>query len=275
MPEQNTSLPDNLQIIDMHAHIYPDKIAEKASIGVGEFYNLPMRNQAGSVANLLSSAAQSPIEVTGFLVHSVAVTPKTVESINNFVSSECKAHPQFRGFGTIHAHTENFEQEIERIVQLGLRGIKIHPDTQQFDADCKEMFKIYEILQSKKLPILVHCGDYRYDYSHPHRIKRIMQSFPNLRLIGAHFGGWSVWDLALEYLEDENIYLDCSSSMKWLGKVRTRELIRRYGAGRILFGSDFPMWQHKKEIECLLSLKLTIDELEKIFYKNAKQILDF
>lgn len=55
-----------------------------------------------------------------------------------------------------------------------------------------------------------------------------------------------------------------------LGKVRSKEIIRAYGADRLLFGDDFPMWDHKTEVETLLSLDLTDDEYEKIFSGNAK-----
>ena len=56
-------------------------------------------------------------------------------------------------------------------------------------------------------------------------------------------------------------------------KVRSKEIIRAYGADRLLFGDDFPMWDHKTEVETLLSLDLTDDEYEKIFSGNAKRLL--
>ena len=97
-----------------------------------------------------------------FVVHSVAVTPKQVQSINNFIAEECAAHREFFGFGTLHADMEDPRSEIERIEALGLRGIKIHPDTQRFNMDDPKMMAIYEMLEGR-LPVLIHCGDYRYD----------------------------------------------------------------------------------------------------------------
>lgn len=258
-----------MEIIDFHAHIYPEKIAEKAVRSIGDFYNLDM-GMDGTTSQLCQIGKEAGI--SRFIVHSVAVLPKHVENINNFIASECEKHKEFIGFGTIHALYDNPAQEIDRIISLGLQGIKIHPDTQHFNMDCDEMMKIYELIEGK-LPILIHCGDYRHDYSHPRRLAAVLDAFPNLVVIAAHFGGWSVCDLALEYLEKKNCYLDVSSSMMYTGNKRARELIRIYGAKRILFGSDYPMWSPKEELERFMSLGLSDEENKLILCENAKRIL--
>ena len=163
-------------------------------------------------------------------------------------------------------------EEIERCLQMGLRGIKIHPDVQQFHMDDPAMFPIYDAIQGR-VPMLIHCGDYRYDYSHPRRLAHVLDEFPKLEVVAAHFGGWSLFDLAMEYLLQRKCWLDTSSSFAFLGKVRSREIIRAYGAERIVFGDDFPMWDHKSELDTLLSLGLTDREYEQILSGNAKEIL--
>ena len=258
-----------MQVLDFHAHIYPETISEKAVHSVSEFYGIDV-GQEGTPAALAEVGKQAGID--RFVVHSVAVTPKQVQSINNFIAEECEKHPEFFGFGTLHADMEDPRGEIERIEALGLRGIKIHPDTQQFNMDDPKMMAIYEMLEGR-LPVLIHCGDYRYDYSHPRRLAKVLDQFPNLTVIGAHFGGWSIFDLAVEYLEQRRCYLDISSSMMFLGLRRTAELIRIYGADRILFGTDFPMWSPKTELEQVLQPGLSQEELERILYRNGMEIL--
>lgn len=257
-------------ILDFHAHIYPETICEKAVHSVSAFYGIDVE-RAGTSASLLTAGKAAGVD--HFVVQSVAVTPKQVQSINTFIAGECAAHPEFYGFGTLHADMENPREEIERIEQLGLRGVKIHPDTQQFNMDDPKMLAIYEMLEGR-LPVLMHCGDYRYDYSHPRRLAAVLDQFPKLTVIGAHFGGWSLFDLALEYLQERHCYLDISSSMMFLGLRRTAELIRRYGADRILFGTDFPMWNPKEELEQVYRLGLTNEELEKILCTNGMRILE-
>ena len=259
----------NMTIVDAHCHIYPEKIATKAVESVGEFYLLEMDGN-GTTQHLSECMEQAGI--THAIVHSVAVKPKTVESINNFIIDACRENPQFVVFMAMHPDYENPEVEIERCLAAGLRGMKIHPDTQHVNADDPRMMRIYEMLEGRA-SVIFHAGDYRYDYSHPRRIKNICRTFPKLKVNAAHFGGWSVPDLAMEYMEDENCFMDCSSSFRFVGARRAKELIRFYGADRILFGSDFPMWLPKDELAFLRSLELEEDEMEKILWRNAEDFV--
>ena len=258
-----------MPIIDAHCHIYPEKIADRAVKSVGDFYLLEMDGD-GTSDRLLEYMAQGGI--THAIVHSVAVKPKNVESINDFIIEQCQAHPQFIGFMTMHPDFENPEAEIERCLAAGLRGMKIHPDTQYVNADAPRMMRIYEMIEGRA-SLILHAGDYRYDYSHPRRIKNICRTFPQLKVNAAHFGGWSIPDLAVEYMSDEDCFMDCSSSFAFVGAQRAKELIRIYGADRILFGSDFPMWEPTAELEFLRSLELSEEEMEKILWKNAERFL--
>lgn len=259
-----------MKIYDFHAHIYPEKIAQKAVEGVGNFYSIKM-NEPGTVSRLLQAGDEAGIDT--FIVHSVATGAKQVQSVNDFISATVKDNPdRFVGFGTIHADYEDKGAEVERMISLGLSGVKIHPDSQHFFVDDPRMFEVYEAIEGR-LPILVHCGDYRYDYDSPERVRNVLQAFPKLTFIAAHFGGWSVQDLALEYLLDTNCYLDCSSSMMYLGAKRSKELIRIYGAERFLFGSDYPMWNPGEELDRLRSLGLTDEEWKLMTHDNAERIL--
>ena len=258
------------EVIDFHAHIYPQKIAEKASRGVGEFYNIPM-GHIGTAERLMQSGDAAG--VSRFVVQSVATTPRQVRSINAFIKEECdKSGGRLIGLGAIHPDVEDPIAEIENIERLGLHGVKIHPDVQKFMLDDPKMFPIYQRLEGR-LPILIHCGDYRYPYSHPERLARVLDRFPKLDVVAAHFGGWSLWDLALEYLEDRRCYLDTSSSFGFLGRRRSRELIERYGSDRIVFGVDFPMWDHKEELDTFLSFGFSDAENEKMLSGNALRVL--
>ena len=260
-----------MKIIDFHTHIYPEKIAGKAVVSIGDFYSIEMSGKGTSRALIEGG---SKCGITNYVVHSVAVTSHTVEAINDFISAEIKEHKEFYGFGTMHADFDEKIKEAERLSGLGLKGIKIHPDTQKFNLDDERMFELYDYMQQNKLPLLIHTGDYRYDYSHPRRLKNILKEFPKLITIGAHFGGWSVYDLAYELLKDENCYVDTSSAFFMLGKERAKELIRLYGAERVLFGTDFPMWNAEDELNILYDMKLSDDEYELIFHENAEKILN-
>ena len=214
-----------MPVIDAHSHIYPDKIACKASSAVGDFYGVDMNAKNASASSMLAACEGSPI--THHLVHSVATTPGQVPIINDFIAEQCRAHDNFVGFATMHQDFEDVEGEINRAIDLGLKGVKIHPDTQKVNMDDPRLMHLYEVIEGR-LPIVIHTGDYRYDFSHPRRLKRILHTFPNLVVDAAHFGGWSVFDYALEYLEDENCYVDTSSALEVSGPAPHR------GAGACL-----------------------------------------
>ena len=258
-----------MTVVDAHVHVYPEKIALRAAKSVGDFYQYPMFKE-GSIPAMLAAVEGSPI--THHIIYSVATKPSNVESINDFIAAECKKHPNFVGFMAMHQDYPNTEAEIERAIGLGLRGMKLHPDTQKVNMDDDRLMRIYELIEGR-MPLVMHCGDYRTDFSHPRRMKRILHEFPNLVVDAAHFGGWSVFDLAVEYLENENCFLDMSSSQKFLGRRRTRELCEIYGADRILFGSDFPMWNPSEEFEMFESLDFPKADFEKMTWHNAERFI--
>ena len=258
-----------MAVIDAHAHIYPDKIAPKAVEAVGDFYNVGMFGD-GTADGLLAAKDRAPI--THFIVHSVATTAHAVTAINDFIAKQCQAHPEFIGFAAMQQDFEDPAAELQRAVELGLHGVKLHPDTQKVNMDDDRLMRIYELIEGR-MPLVMHCGDYRTDFSHPRRMKRILHEFPNLVVDAAHFGGWSVFDLAVEDLENENCFLDMSSSQKFLGRRRTRELCEIYGADRILFGSDFPMWDPSEELEMFESLDFPKADFEKMTWHNAERFV--
>lgn len=259
-----------MKIIDFHAHVYPDKIADRATAAVGEFYDLPMESK-GSVTTLLENAGKAGFERS--VIHSVATSDHQVMRINDFIASQVSEHPdRLSGFGTLHQDFEDKIGETQRCMSMGLKGIKLHPDTQKFNIDDERFYELYDYMQGR-YPLLIHTGDFRYDYSHPRRLKKILGMFPGLTVIGAHFGGWSLWDEAYECLRDENCMVDTSSSSGFMDTGHFERLIKNYGADRVLFGTDFPMWDGSAELERFMRVKISDDEREKILYKNAEAIL--
>ena len=256
-------------VIDSHAHIYPDKLAEKAVAFVGSFYS--MKPRCDGTANTMLRLGQSA-GIDRYVVHSAAQSPAQVKTINNYIAAECAAHPELIGFGTLHKDMSDPGEEVERMIMLGLKGVKLHPDMQKFNIDDPSMYAIYAYLEGR-LPVLMHCGDYRYTWSHPARLAKVLALFPRLTVIAAHFGGWSIFDLALEHLQHTQCYLDISSSVMFLGDRRAEELIGKYGAERILFGSDYPMWNPAEELERFHALKFPQQDRELILSHNILRIL--
>lgn len=258
-------------IIDAHAHIFPDKIAEKATAGIGSFYDMKV-DYNGTLEALLREGGEAGVD--RFIVQSVATVPAQVVSINNFIAQSVEKFPdKLIGFGAMHPDFEDISGEIERINALGLKGIKLHSDFQQFNIDDKRAFPIYENAQKRGLPILFHIGDNRYDYSSPERLLNVVKKFPNLTVIGAHFAGWSMWDKGAELFDHSGIYTDCSSSLYAMTPEHAAELIRKIGVHRVMWGTDYPMWSAKEELERFDRLSLTDRERELILSENARRLI--
>ena len=261
---------EKYEIIDAHAHIFPEKIAAVATESIGHFYELHMTG-CGLSDKLLESGKK--IGVSRYLVCSTATTQHQISAINNFIAGECLLHPEFYGFGTTHADSDNVAADVEQIISLGLHGVKLHPDFQKFNADSPEAYKIYEAIEGV-LPVLIHCGDNRYDYSDPRRIAKVHKDFPKLKLMAAHLGGYQQWEDAVKLLKgDDTLKFDVSSSLAFLTPERAAEIIHKYGSENCFFGSDFPMWDHEDELERFLALGLTEEENRMILSENFKDFL--
>ncbi|MBQ7595171.1 MAG: amidohydrolase family protein, partial [Clostridia bacterium] len=234
-------------IIDAHCHIYPDKIAVKASQATADFYGINAYYD-GRISTLLDVGKSAGIDK--FIVQSVATAPKQVASINRFIHQTVEENKgTMFGLGTLHPESEDIRGDIEYLVELGLHGVKLHPDIQGFKLDDYRCLKIYEICEEKGLPLLVHTGDSRFDYSNPNRLVPILDIYDRLVIVGAHFGGWSMWEkAALELYEKPNFYVDCSSSFYALSDEQIRKLVSEYGVERVLFGTDYPMWLPETEV---------------------------
>lgn len=264
--------PEHIQecIINMHTHIFPNKISEKAVEAIGSFYNIKMQIK-GTSEYLIEDG--KTINVKKYLVSSTATTAHQVQSINNFILSEQKAHPEFIGFGSIHPEYEDIAGEIDRMIESGLHGIKLHPDFQRFNIDDESAFPIYEAAEGR-LPILFHTGDNRYEFSKPKRLYKVLERFPKLVAIAAHLGGYQCWEEAKIYYGHPRVYIDTCSSLPFLSSEKATEIIHMHGADKVFFGTDSPMWRHKDEFELFNKLDITAEERRMILSENAIKFLN-
>ena len=260
-----------MQLIDIHTHIYPDEIAQKATDSIKSFYQLGGGGMDGTEKMLREKGKEAGI--SRFVILPVAIRPDRVMGINDFIRSRTAGKPEYVGFGTIHAGMDDPAEEAQRLLFMGLRGIKMHPDSQRFAIDDLRLLPMYDAIQGK-LPVMLHMGDQRYDYSHPVKLRRILDLFPKLQVIAAHFGGYGMYETAYDLLKDKDCIFDVSSSLMFMEEGEAERYIRHHGTDRFVYGSDFPMWNPVKEMERFLRLKLTDGEFEQIAHITAEQILN-
>ena len=258
-------------VIDAHCHVYPEKIAARAVSGIERFYDLTAHGD-GLVTTLLTRERNDGID--RFVIQSVATAPRQVRTINDFIAATVAEHPDvLTGLGTLHPASEDMRGDLEHLASLGLHGVKLHPDIQAFPIDDPRMMPAYAFLEEHGLPVLFHTGDDRYDFSNPNRLKPVLHAFPRLTVVGAHLGGYSIWNEAAAALADEpNLFVDASSSLSFLDDAHMVSAIRQYGTERVLFGTDFPLFSAATELGRFLSLGFDEREYRAMLAGNAARV---
>ena len=267
MPVQHNGV--TYRAADAHAHIYPGKIAEKATASVGDFYHIPMHN-VGLPHVLAQRGGEAGID--RFLVCSVATKVEQVRSINQFIQDKCQKYPQFIGLGAWHQDITDISGEMDDIQARGLRGIKLHPDFQKFMIDDPKMLDVYKEAHRRGLPVLFHTGDNRTEFSSPHRLMNVIDKLPDFTCIAAHLGGYSEWEEARRELSGTNVYIDTSSSLFKVSPEEAKENIAHFGVDHTMFGTDFPMWDPKEELERFFALGFSQEENQAMLYDNFARL---
>jgi predicted TIM-barrel fold metal-dependent hydrolase len=257
------------KIFDVHTHAYPLKIASKCVDFLNNYYKCNCTGN-GTIEDLKESAKDGGVGY--LLVHSVATKPTQVEDCNTWIAAHTSKN--VFGFGTIHPeYTGGIKKELDRIRSLGLLGLKLHPDFQGYFVDDSSMDAVYSYIEGK-MPVLIHTGDKKCEYSSPKHLANVLDRYPNLTVIAAHLGGYSQWEEAENYIIGRNCYIDTSSSLWALPKEKAVYLIRKHGVDHVLFGTDYPLTRHKDELARFMALGLTEEENNKILFENAKKLLN-
>lgn len=259
------------KIIDIHTHIFPDEIAPKAIPALGESGDVKASHN-GTASGLKASMAQAGISKSALMP--VATKPSQVAPINRWMSSMDRN--SFIPFGTIYPGSDSVMPDIVEIAKLGLKGIKLHSNYQDFRPDDEFMFPIYEEIRRRGLLVLFHAGkDLSFEEvpASPVRLRRMIDKMPGLKVIAAHFGGYQCWEEVAEHLIGRDVYLETSYTLPFLEREKFVAMARAHGVDRVLFGTDSPWRNQREEVALISNYGLGDNELEKIFYCNAQQLL--
>lgn len=261
-------------IIDFHTHIFPDALAPRAidtllSRAGGIFP--PVTD--GTRRGLIRSMDEAGIDIS---VTAPVITKETqTVTINEWAAS--LASDRIVPFGGIFPHTDDYKRDIDLVVSLGLKGIKLHAEGQGFTVDEPKMLRIYYYAFERGLIILQHAG---YDpgfpppyHSSPEKFRNVVRQMQGGIMIAAHLGGQSQWAEVEKYLVGENIYLDTSMGQKLYPKEQFLRIVRAHGADKTLFATDSPWSSAKDEVDLLKKASLTEVEKELILSGNARRLL--
>lgn len=259
-------------VIDFHVHCFPDELAKRAIPKLAGLAGIPARLN-GTVSDLEKSMTKAGVALS--VIQHIATKPSQTRSVNDYAASICG--PRLYSFGTLHPDYDDWKSEIDRIKELGLKGIKFHPDYQEFFVDDTRVFPIYEKVFEADFTVLFHAG---YDiglpaphHCTPERLSHVLDAFPGARIIAAHMGGQSMWNAVEEYLVGRDLYFDTSYSQKFMDKSQFLRIIKSHSPKKILFATDSPWADQSEDIDEMMSSGLEKPVLDDILYNNAANLL--
>ena len=263
-------------MIDFHTHIFPDKIAARSIEALSKVSGVKAATD-GTLNGLLASMDRSGVDLS--VIMPVVTKPTQFESVNTFAA---KVNEQYAGrllsFGGIHPDSEDYKSELNQIKELGLPGIKLHPDYQGVMIDDVRYMNIIEYADALGMIIMVHAGvDIGLPepvHCPPDKARKVLDTLKPKKLVLAHMGGWKQWDEVYEYLAGENVYLDTAFCFDYMTQDMFLKLCEKHGTDKILFATDSPWSDARREMEIIKSLPLAADAKEAIFSGNAKKLLN-
>lgn len=171
----------------------------------------------------------------------------------------------------------------EKVDKLGAKGLKVHPNLNEHYAWDERLRPAYGAAQKIGAPVMFHSGvsmlpGYDSRFARVADFAKVAKAFPDLIMVLAHLGK-DDHEVTVKIAEKyPNVFFDTACS--FIDPKRSREelageiltLIRRIGAHRVMFGSDWPWHDPYADICVIKDMDLTRKEKQMILGKNAQRI---
>ena len=258
---------------DIHTHIFHPRIAGRAVEYLETYYHIHCQG-TGTLVDLRQRAARAGMERC--VVSCAATAPAQVIPVNRHAVEVQEHTPGVLALGTIHPGCADWEGQLHWLREHHIQGVKLHPDFQGFWLDDPRLEPILECAAALKLVCLFHIGDAKAPQespSCPYKLAAILDKFPPLTVIAAHMGGYRQWEHAEKALIGRDVWLDTSSSADFLEPATLRRLLNAHDPGRLLFGSDYPLYDPLDALR-LLQTRGGLDDarMERLLH-NADKLL--
>ena len=264
------------EIFANHAHVFPKNVWPE-----------------GSIDSLLRTMDTCGIgRCVCFATFPSQLKPGSEET-NGWLARQLRSHDRLVGFGVVDFDQPDLRGQVDRIADLGFKGIKMHPAFQKFAVDGERAFEVYARAQELGLFLSFHTG------VHWHRIRdyqvwrfdEVAYHFPRLRFSMEHLGGYCFFNEGLAVMlnntrrgQEPRIYagltsvFDPDANRAWhLSDDKIHDLIWQTGDKASIFGLDFPYndaGKIKQAIDHLANMDLPEETKQAIFSKNLRRILD-
>ena len=260
-------------IIDFHTHMFPEKIASKTIAYLSGIIEQAHPYTDGTYEDLKRVTVESGVDIS--IALPIVTNPKQFESINLFASKYQEGN--IISFGSIHPDSEDYKSQLKFIKELGLKGIKFHPDYQEMNFNDIRFKRIVSYASELGLIMVTHAG---MDPVSPNKvhctvpmIREVIDEVQPEKLVLAHMGGHQRWDEVEELIVGKNVYFDTGVVLEKMDLNQCLRMMKNHGTDKILFGTDMPWSGQKEYTEIIRGMDLTKEEKDRIFYKNAMQLL--
>jgi predicted TIM-barrel fold metal-dependent hydrolase len=171
--------------------------------------------------------------------------------------------------------------ELERQIELGAVGLKVHPVHGSFAPNDRMLYPAYAYCEREGFPVVFHCGTSVFPgssnrYADPALIEDVARDFPDLTMVLAHGGrGWWYDAAAFITLMRPNVWIEVSG----LPPHKLPDYYRNFDferlAPKMIFGTDWPgVPGPGSNAQAIVTLDLERETLERIFYKNALRVYE-
>lgn len=265
-------------VIDFHTHIFPEKIAARTIEKLENIANIKAFTD-GREESLVASMKSAGVDIS--VVLPVVTRPEQFNTVNEFAAqlNEKYQDKPYRlvSFGGIHPDTLDFKRELRVIKNLGLKGIKLHPDYQNTYIDDIKYMRILDYATELGLISVVHSG---VDIGYPNhvrctveRIRKVMDEVAPEKMLLAHYGAFGLWDEVEQFIAGENVYFDTAYTFGFIQEEQFRKILDKHGADKILFATDSPWSGQKESLDTLKQFVSGQQELADIMGNNAEKLL--
>lgn len=279
-------------IFDFHTHTFPDAISKKVLTKLSRLSHTKYFTD-GSAGSLAASMKKASIDYSVNLP--VMTSADQVEKVNSALIAQ-KEFLQNQGiltFGGMHPDYVNYKNELIRLRQNKVPGIKIHPAYQNTDIDDIKMMRIIDFASEQGLIVLTHAGIdigiYDHNYTSISQIIKIIDEIHPEKFVLAHMGNWGLWedverDLAGAFVWFDTAFAlgpitpdDAGSGVPYLSCNLSEEafvrIVKKHGADKILFATDSPWEDQSDYVRRIEKLPLSPQEKQMIYGENAKKLL--
>jgi len=279
------------RVTDVHVHVQPWEMLlprVRAAMEKGRTDVARLKELFGSAAAFLEHMDREGLERAVLINYVSPDLMGFTEEVNDWVLRYASAAPdRLLPVGSVHPRfTRDVEGATRRLVDRGLRGLKVHPPHQMFAANAyraggpgEGIGALYRVAEEAGVPVMIHTGTSifpgaRNAYADPMPADDVAVDFPTLRLILAHAGrplhGDTAFFLARRH---ENVYLDISGIPP---RGLADHLPRLEVVGRkLLWGTDWPgpgVRSMRANVEAFLELGLPDDLCRAVLEGNAAKV---